>query len=306
MTIATVSPRRATPAPWFSSPRWTKYFVHDDGWIYADGEAAPPYVVTGEDDLPTQFARVVEPVGRRFDAHLPPLLEFCGRFGLVGYTALAGPRLVGNLGTATAIATRTKSRLRPNGKDGQLSIELRAGDSIHWALRHATNVRLILALHRGTQGWTKLDPLLDQLGRTQIPLTTPQSKEGRTLWQKPLKLDLPTVRQTHTPFVVARQVLAALLQPNVGAVDREISTTLGEPHFPFRLRALIDAIYWQLADSVQGNVEVRECQCGALFFARDPRQQCCPKLPGQRESRCTKRFRMRSLRHPPSEENAHD
>jgi hypothetical protein len=280
MTTATASPQKNRSTPWFSSPRWTKYVVHDDGWIYADGAKAPMYVVTGDDDLPTHFARVMEPPGLRVDAHVPALRDFCERFGLLGYTTLTGPRAVKGLG-------RTKGRR-----------EVRQADLICWALRHAANVRLILALHRGAQGWAELDAVLAQLAHWQIPLTTKP-------WQKPLGLALSTLRREHSPLEGGRRVLAALLQPNVEQVARAISTTPGEPHFPFRLRALIDAIYWQLADAVEGHVEVRQCECGALFFARDPRQHSCPKLPGQRESRCTKRFRMRHLRHPSSRKNAH-
>ena len=67
----------------------------------------------------------------------------------------------------------------------------------------------------------------------------------------------------------------------------------------FRYQALIEVIYWHLADTLTGR-RIRRCKaqgCGGLFAQTDPRQLYCPPPIGVRgKSRCAERERKRRQR----------
>lgn len=98
--------------------------------------------------------------------------------------------------------------------------------------------------------------------------------------------------QMDTDRVIARKVIAAILNPVLEAIPRVYDPATGLTRF--RLRSLIEAIYQLVADSIGG--PVRRCPCGAYFVAGDPRQRFCPPPPDVRESRCAKRFMAQRLR----------
>jgi hypothetical protein len=96
--------------------------------------------------------------------------------------------------------------------------------------------------------------------------------------------------------VKAKALLKAFLAPNLGAVERGYDPKTGRT--VFRFKALIQLIYWQLADWIDGG-RLRQCaECQTYFFAEDGRQRFCPPPLGVDESRCARRARMRALRHP--------
>ena len=257
-------------------PRWTDYVRHADGWIYAAGEQTAPYDVTGGEDLAAHLARVAEPPGAPIEEAVQGLLAFYRTFGLLGRTLGAGGGLDGP---------------RAARFDGRL--EVRPGDPVAWALEHAGNVRLILML-RHARG-DDLDTLLESMAKTQlghaitIPTTAPPFSSNLA-WNIG-----DDARLAHGPGrrQMARQMSSDLLNPNLATVSRMMVPETGE--LRFRFDALIEALYWQMADDMT-RYQVRRCECGARFFARDERQIYCPPPPGIHESRCGKRFRMRKLR----------
>jgi hypothetical protein len=83
-----------------------------------------------------------------------------------------------------------------------------------------------------------------------------------------------------------------MLNPNVEGVPRICDGKESR----FRFTALVQVVYWQLAD-LAGSRYLRQClECKTLFFASDNRQVFCPPPAGVRESRCAKRHQMRELR----------
>jgi hypothetical protein len=313
----------------FKNVRWTEYCEADDGFVYGKGERNVPYVASGDDDLAAHLARIGGSGGDRLSQGVPALLRFYRSFGFLGRMENRMYEYVG------------RSRLH-------------SSEQITWALQHASNVGLILGLHRArraeldrylgglaTRGRVRvkadyrtgiLDGKLAVLERERSLLHSGNQatatkalgqisdriekiqKERRSLiddtadtqhakgvmipltrapWQRPLSIDLTAELRERDPLRVSRQVIAELLDPNLAGVDRVYDPFTGAPKF--RFETLLDVMYWQLADAL-GAYRLRRCPCGALFFAYDQRQKHCPPDPGQRESRCTVRFRMRRKR----------
>ena len=123
----------------------------------------------------------------------------------------------------------------------------------------------------------------------------------RTITSKPtriLELDAPVrfardwreALATYGTARVARHLRGQLLTPNLSDVPRVFDADSERDVFEFR--ALIQVVYWQIADKMHGGSTIRRCPCGALFFPTDRRQKFCPPPPGTHESRCGKRLRQ--------------
>ncbi len=253
----------------FRADRWTAYRDTGDGWICVDGRRAAPYAVQPETDVVSPFATILRGVSRLDDEDVVPrLCAFYRDFGLLGYTSLSGQ------------PHRVKC---PDGRP-----ELREGDRIDWVLAHVVNVGLILALahERRAALDRRLATISAEAARLRIPTVAPSFVS--------LSFDVAEAQHDASPLEVARRLLAELLNPNLVGVARMYDAEADVPRFHFR--ALIEVLYWQLADRLAGRTQIRRCPCGALFFAQDPRQKHCPPRPGRRESACTKRFNMRRLR----------
>ena len=181
-------------------------------------------------------------------------------------------------------------------------------DELGWVLRHAQNVHLAMTVARARRS-KKIRPvqrLVEQLGRRPRVHVRKLGETGRgtapgaspprfvpTLadpWACVLKL--PSASKV--TLSTADALLSQLLEPNLDGVRRRIDLQEAEPVFDFS--ALMQVIYWQVADALLTKAPIRECQCGTLFFAVDNRQQFCPPPAGVRESRCGRRFRMRERR----------
>ena len=256
--------------------RWSDYVV-EDGIAYADGtRLAPAKSIAG---LPSHLARVggrlSESSSDRGAVDVSALLSFYKSFGLLAPTDR--PRLF--------VTSRGRLMMRPT-----------AGESIAWALRHASNVMLIMRLHRARG--KELDDLLKALSRPRA------LKSGATPPDRTLGVPLPRETMGVTRFKperrrdepalnFSRRVIDGLLTPNLAHVRRIYDAREGNPSFAFE--CLIDVVYWQLADALAGG-DLRQCPCGSLFFAQDARQRVCPPLPPRRESVCGVRFRTRKWR----------
>lgn len=271
MSKAALSLRsRHQTSAWFQADRWSEYLQTPDGWLCAGGARIAPYEHV-DADLISPFAAILVGAQRLEDA-VPRLRTFYQDFGLLGYTLLTGrphrvPRAAGRF-------------------------DLREGDPIHWALAHAENVALILALTR--ERYKQLDRRLTSISETQslmrIPTIAPPQNSVPLALDVAQELEKPGIQ----PLDVARRIIAELLNSNLAGIARVYDPQTAAPRFHFR--ALIDIIFWQLADRLEGRYQIRVCPCGALFFAQDARQKHCPPRTDARESACTKRFRMRRLR----------
>jgi hypothetical protein len=273
---------RPTDTVTLSSPkgltRWSKYLVKGE-IVYAAGLRAKPLATLS---LPSQLARAAGRPGNRVEERVPELLAFYRAFGFLAPT----------------------ERLWPT-KGGRRSV--RSSESIAWALRHASNVQTIMALH-GSRG-DELDgllaalvdkrPVLARAWRGDLDLgeravgwmTVPGPRES-----DPLRRFTPKRRQGESALAFSRRLIAELLNPNLAAVRRTYDPAQATAGFEFD--CLIDVVYWQLADALTVG-DLRQCRCGRLFFAQDARQRVCPPLPPRRESACGVRFRTQKWRNKP-------
>jgi len=79
---------------------------------------------------------------------------------------------------------------------------------------------------------------------------------------------------------------------------KDESNTNNKIHSYFDFKALLDVIYWKLADKIDGGV-IKRCAaegCGGIFIQTDKRMIYCPPLSGHKESSCAARERMRKAR----------
>lgn len=257
------------------SLEWTRWGAYQlvDGWFYPADLRTGVYDPTQEKALPTELARV----GHQ-DYHTieKVLREFYRRFGFLGQSLLQGkPRKVVLEGTT----------------------QFADGDSLVWAIGHALNVSRCLALvgalkngkRKKLQKILKWEETLQPEFVPGLPLHIPTlTGEGR-------EIDVQTLfPSAMSDTEKAKALLAACLEPNLGNVTRVYDPKTGKS--VFRFTALIQLIYWQIADWA-GRERLRECEeCHTYFFAHDGRQKRCPAPNGEKESRCAWRARQRKQR----------
>ena len=297
--------RRNAPSPPYRLrwPRWETYQHAPDGWIYPASTGPKWYDPTQEPALPTELTRIVRAYGRArssvvrtrkkaaknaiptdADAVKNAIVHFLQQFGFLGQTMLqerAGVRLAEIEGRR----------------------QLATGDHFLWVLKHASHVASCLELAgalspgehsnrparalRALQFIEKIRPRLFGALPLQIP----------TLGRASQTIDLSTLyKPDDTETIKARALLRAYLEPNLRGVERGYDPETGQSVLKFT--ALIQLIYWQVADWIDGE-RLRRCEeCQTSFFARDDRQRFCPRplALGPGESLCAKRFHMRALR----------
>jgi hypothetical protein len=266
--------------------RWSSYVV-EGGRVYANGsrDTSSPLV-----SLPSHLAPAGGPPGSRMEDRMSALLTFYGAFGFLAPTD------------------------RPLPAKGRRRRSVRSSESIAWALRHAWTVQTVMALYQA-MGQTDAGGRLvqDRLDALLSSVTHRRAVRVRA-WRGPDAHDLDTPGQFIVPrpreedgmqpvhlvraaeesaLAFSRRIIAALITPNLARVRRIYDSDSGVPRFVFD--RLVDVVYWQLADALTAS-DLRQCPCGQVFFAQDKRQQVCPPLPGQRESLCGRRFRMRRWR----------
>jgi hypothetical protein len=254
-------------------------------WVWPTA-AAREYDPTAEPGLIPAFGRInlawrlrVGRVSSRVDRRDPvaqAVLAFVRDWGHLGQTQL------GHAHPAVEV-------------DGMRKVATHA-DQLGWVVLHARSVDLVMTLlHALSSGNDRV------LRRVLTDLRAAGTKSGgstlarrRTPTTSPpwnVALELPPaserVRQA------ARDVLAQILDPNLEGVRRETKHGRG-PVFTFK--ALVQLIYWRIADGFETKTPVRQCMCGAQFFVDHDSQRFCPAPPGVGESRCGRRYRMRAQR----------
>lgn len=269
---------------------WENYSVveiDDVLWLRPDGDPVMILDLSNERVLPQELARVNRPWGRyeysaliksarKENPKLPvraklhelqvkALIAFMKQFGYLGQTILAG---------------------KPKRIDG----EFFDGDELAWALSHAENVDACLWLLSKLSGgqWKSLRDFFAwrPLEERTIPTVSAPFFAAVTV---------PSLSGDQTKNAVeaaTRGLISALLNPNLEGVSRVCDGKESR----FRFTALIQIVYWRLADFA-GSRYLRQCiECKTPFFATDNRQRFCPPPAGVRESRCGKRHQMREFR----------
>jgi len=269
-------------------PTWSKYVVGDDGWLYQTGvRLLPARRFSDADDLVNAFAAInAVPVEDR----ARELLAFVKTFGLLGQTVLGGSG--GRRRSRKRQGTTEQNTYKSGGR-------FYMADDVAWALQHSRNVARILRLYH--RRWASLDEVLESLDERTVrvrpigagvaePVVHPMTVQVPVLeppWQRLIRRDaLIAHRRAEPPLNVALGIVAELLNPNLVGVVRAYDAPTNMP--TFRFRALIQLLYWQLADRL-GHYAIRECRCGALFFVVDGRQ-------GWHSTKCYRRFYMQEFR----------
>lgn len=85
----------------------------------------------------------------------------------------------------------------------------------------------------------------------------------------------------------------AIINSNIRGVQRKATmfSDGGGIRSSFHFSSLLDVIYWQILNEIEGST-VERCQnCHAPFIKTDKRQRFCPKRYGEAESKCAMQFR---------------
>lgn len=290
-------------------PQWSDYAIDDtvaEPRIYPTGTPKAPRQITSAMDELNAFATVAT----KADGNAA-VLEFVREFGLLGHSVLAGGD-VRMPGAPPIVLLSRAPTAHPRRLAPSVSGMPRMADPVLWVRRHAQNVQRILQL-RGSLG-LDLDRLLATFDSRSVRVTgratkaepsLPDDATSRHRWRAgPAESWGPRVRLSTRPTITvplinppwtrvlrdlaeedgprtgpgqlarSRRIIAALLDPNLVDVPRRYDSTSGD--VPFRFRALIQVIYWQLADQLSGGEGPRQCRCGGWWIPLDSRQQDHP------------------------------
>jgi hypothetical protein len=150
---------------------------------------------------------------------------------------------------------------------------------------------------RGDQLAVQIDQLIVRAADGHATLTYQVPRRGYT---HPSQV---SARPSKTPRETALHIITTILNANLDGVSRQLIVEIKDDRRPgltslFEPLALIDSVWWLLADAVVKG-KVREClECGAFFVATDDRMRFCPLPRGQEGSgsRCLSRAKQREYR----------
>ena len=197
------------------------------------------------------------------------LLAFAAEYGALGYNYLVEPK------------------------------KRQGHDPVAWALAHAHTVRVVMELMNKLQKFEKerrglvwrervWNAWADYLrGLLHGPYAFGAQVEKSYGWQI----------FSGDPIEKTQTILRTLINPNIKGIQRRILTGKhGHFHAYFRYHALIELIYWQLANQLERGY-ARCCkECQRPFVAHDRRQRFCPPPNGVKQSRCATRQKLREWR----------
>jgi hypothetical protein len=146
------------------------------------------------------------------------------------------------------------------------------GDPVRWFRSHAKNVFDTLNL-------------LEAINRKDVVVI------GNFLRRLPRFF--ATTAWPSNPIRAAREAVVMMVNPQIEGVRRQLQVGTDGIRSVLQPRALIDVVYWQLANASEGVPTIRRClECESFFIGGDPRRMYCPgKNCGMQ--RRVKRFRER-------------
>jgi hypothetical protein len=187
-------------------------------------------------------------------------VEFANRFGLLGYNYIVP---------------------RENSCKG--------GDPLNWFLAHAHTVYTIAELIERVKEARESDGGRRHLANYLREEITdgPYALGG---WVTRVRFQ----QSPTSPVLAANGVLRYLLNANLGETGRRLTATGLRTIFAFR--ALVQVIYWQLADQI-GKSSIHRCaECGRIFTGANSRSRFCPPSGGKKISACKSRWNVREFR----------
>ncbi len=175
------------------------------------------------------------------------------------------------------------------------------GDPLPWLRAHASGVAFCLEVTQALASGRKAAAVVSSVLRGFDGVVYGEGAEV-------VRLSVDDSRRYYTQLGrnemtltdAARLLRADIVNPNLGGIRRcvVVGGAKGKDQSFFRWRAPIDAVYWHLANMIDGGIAKR-CEadgCGGIFIQTDPRQRYCPKQWRQRESACATRQRQREAR----------
>jgi len=162
-----------------------------------------------------------------------------------------------------------------------------AGEPIGWTEAHARGVHAALRLR------ALLDGGQDRETRKYLDTIWDGPRFGECGRTRPLKF-WSAYRDANAVPQLALQVICHLVSPNIEGLRWALSESSGSPRLEMRYGALLEFIYWQVAQRVAREGRVKICRnCGNVFLTENVRAEFCLPLPGATFSRCRSAFNNR-------------
>jgi hypothetical protein len=222
-------------------------------------------------------AEVIAPTGRRTERYYPveelgllnalldvaqgklkPLV-FADRFGLLGYNYLV------------PLENRCKD-----------------GDPLNWFFAQAHTIHMLAELIKYVQDAQTGDRYLGVYLRDEI------SNGPFALGGKVVETRFRTA--TRSPIIAANGIIRYLINANLSTTGRLLQSSSRGLRTIFTFQALVQVIYWQLADQI-GKSSIHRCtECGRIFSHSNIRARFCPPQGGNKISACKSRWNVREFR----------
>lgn len=165
------------------------------------------------------------------------------------------------------------------------------GDPIIWFMWHAKTVhqaRELIQLLDPDADPQELRTYVERLWRDWYPVGG---------WPRKRAL-LAELGVKPKPAALAHAMLREMINPNLEGIHRQLyPDPLGRSRGLFTFRALIEMVYYHLANLLEGKGFLNRCEgCGKPFYSRDRRPKHCPPPPGVSISRCASLKNVRVFR----------
>jgi hypothetical protein len=186
-------------------------------------------------------------------------VQFADRFGLLGYNYLV------------PLENRCKD-----------------GDPLHWFVAQARTIYTLAELIRYVREAERGDRYLPDYLREDI------SNGPFALGGKVVATRFRTA--TRSPTIAANGIIRYLINANLGTTGRVLQSSDRGLRTIFTFQALVQVIYWQLADRI-GKSSIHRCiECGRIFSHSNVRARFCPPQGGKKISACKSRWNVREFR----------
>lgn len=228
-------------------------------------------------ELPGEFAKLI-------DKSEDTILTFIRRYGLLGFYE-----------SREVYETLGISAYEPG--------KIKAGDPLPWIIKHAETVNLALSLHGCLVDEEKLENEIHLLKHYDS-----EYEDFEVKFSYAERMNLYPTEGSIFPLPdsnreIALRIISTMVNANIIDFKRELQIEQGDTDFSlntiFKTGNLLGAIYWHLADAVEGN-SIKRCEyskCRKFFVALNPRTKYCPAPKDYKGiSPCANRARVEKCR----------
>lgn len=272
ITVEDASVAGALIGTWWRQP---PYEIRKGAYAPYRGEGSKPVSVKADVLAPDgkqtlQYEPIDQPqlLGALLDVAQGKLkpVEFAERFGLLGYNYIV------------------PDQYRCSG-----------GDPLNWFLAQANTVLTITDIIRRLKEARDLHTQGRVATYLRKEITDgPYALGGRVA---NLKYILESFRKSRGgPVLAANGILRYLFNANLGQAERRFQSTAQGLRTVFTFRALVEDVYWQLADQLVDSSIHRCTECGRIFIHPNMKVRFCPPAAGKKISPCKARWNVREFR----------